>query len=159
MPTARTHCPDCGEPDVMDLAKLLYSPRVDYFRCRACGCWWFVPKDAARAGHPRCVWRPGCVRREDHSLAKRTLCRGRDCRRQWSVPRVRYGPPDFVPNHRVKADPDPTHVAYPRSARRRGRPVVRVAGMARSACLRRNTKTDVGIGCMLVASQTISPRT
>ena len=46
MPTARTHCPDCGEPDVMDLAQLLYSPRVDYFRCRACGCWWFVPKGA-----------------------------------------------------------------------------------------------------------------
>jgi len=57
----------------------------------------------------------------------------------------------------MTADPDPAHVAYPRSARRRGRPVVRVAGMARSGCLGRGTKTAWD-RCMLVASQTISPK-
>ncbi len=31
-------------PSVVDMADLLYSPRVDYFRCRACGCWWIVSK-------------------------------------------------------------------------------------------------------------------
>jgi hypothetical protein len=48
MSSARTTCPECGGngPDVVDLADLLYSPRVDYFKCRACGCWWMVPKDA-----------------------------------------------------------------------------------------------------------------
>jgi hypothetical protein len=48
MSSARTTCPECGGngPNVVDLADLLYSPRVDYFRCRACGCWWMVPKDA-----------------------------------------------------------------------------------------------------------------
>jgi hypothetical protein len=48
-PSARTHCPECAAhgPDVVfDLAKLLYSPRVDYFRCQDCGAWWFVPKGA-----------------------------------------------------------------------------------------------------------------
>jgi hypothetical protein len=48
MSSARTTCPECngGGPNVVDLADLLYSPRFDYFRCRACGCWWMVPKDA-----------------------------------------------------------------------------------------------------------------
>jgi hypothetical protein len=47
MDSARTQCPDCGGvgPEVVvDLADLLYSSRVDYFRCRACGCWWLVQK-------------------------------------------------------------------------------------------------------------------
>jgi hypothetical protein len=46
MDSARTQCPDCGGvgPNVVDLVDLLYSPRVDYFRCRACGCWWLIPK-------------------------------------------------------------------------------------------------------------------
>ena len=46
MPSARTECPDCkgALQNVVDLAEILYSPRVDYFRCRACGCWWMVPK-------------------------------------------------------------------------------------------------------------------
>jgi hypothetical protein len=28
----------------VDLADILYSPTVDYFRCEGCGCWWTVPK-------------------------------------------------------------------------------------------------------------------
>jgi hypothetical protein len=45
MASARTQCPGCESTTaVVDLADLLYSPRVDYFRCRSCGCWWFVPK-------------------------------------------------------------------------------------------------------------------
>jgi len=44
MISARTQCPECLGPCVVDLADLLYSPTVDYFRCRACGCWWIVPK-------------------------------------------------------------------------------------------------------------------
>src|SRR5262245_30236368 len=43
---ARTECPDCGGANVLDLADILYSPRVDYFRCRTCNCWWMVPKHA-----------------------------------------------------------------------------------------------------------------
>ena len=41
-------CPECRAegPNVVDLADLLYAPSVDYFRCRACGCWWMVRKDA-----------------------------------------------------------------------------------------------------------------
>jgi hypothetical protein len=46
MGSARTECPECDGPDVVDLADLLYSPTVDYFRCRVCGCWWMVPKGA-----------------------------------------------------------------------------------------------------------------
>jgi hypothetical protein len=46
MSSARTQCPECYGPDVVDLADLLYSPRVDYFRCPACKCWWMVPKHA-----------------------------------------------------------------------------------------------------------------
>jgi len=48
MSSARTACPECGGngPNVVDLADLLFSPQFDYFRCRACGCWWMVPKDA-----------------------------------------------------------------------------------------------------------------
>jgi hypothetical protein len=44
--SARTSCPECNRGPVVDLADLLYSPRVNYFRCRACGCWWMVPKEA-----------------------------------------------------------------------------------------------------------------
>ena len=42
--SARTHCPECHAPDVADLNDVLYSRNVDYFRCRACDCWWMVPK-------------------------------------------------------------------------------------------------------------------
>ena len=44
MGTARTHCPDCESQAIVDLAGILSSPRVDYFRCCDCLCWWFVPK-------------------------------------------------------------------------------------------------------------------
>ena len=46
MNSARTHCPDCNHDgvSVIDFGELLYSPRVDYFCCRACDCWWFVAK-------------------------------------------------------------------------------------------------------------------
>jgi hypothetical protein len=46
MGSARTQCPECDGLNVVDLGDLLYSPRVDYFRCRGCGCWWMVPKHA-----------------------------------------------------------------------------------------------------------------
>jgi hypothetical protein len=52
MGSARTECPECDGPDVVDLADLLYSPRADYFRCRACGCWWIVPKGADKPATP-----------------------------------------------------------------------------------------------------------
>ena len=44
MPSARTQCPQCNRPDVVDLADLLYSARGEYFRCHACSGWWSVPK-------------------------------------------------------------------------------------------------------------------
>ena len=44
MSSARTTCPECDSPTVVDLANLLFSPRVDFFRCPACLCWWMVPK-------------------------------------------------------------------------------------------------------------------
>ena len=35
MPSARTQCPACqDDAHVVDLRDLLYSPQVDYFRCR-----------------------------------------------------------------------------------------------------------------------------
>ena len=74
-------------------------------------------------------------------------------------PEGEEGPPDSALNHRVRADPDPTHVAYPRSARRRGRPVVRVAGMARSACLSPNTNTSVELGVCSLLSKPSAQRT
>jgi hypothetical protein len=48
MSSMRTICPECkGYGDnVVDLADLLYSPVADYLRCRACGCWWMIPKHA-----------------------------------------------------------------------------------------------------------------
>src|SRR5262245_39625640 len=46
MASARAHCPECRGPDVVDLADLLYSARTDYYRCRSCGCWWMLPKNA-----------------------------------------------------------------------------------------------------------------
>jgi hypothetical protein len=44
MSSARTQCPECGGSAVVDLQDLLYSQRVDFFRCRSCLCWWMVPK-------------------------------------------------------------------------------------------------------------------
>ena len=44
MSSARTQCPDCGGSAVVDLQDLLYSPRVDFFRCRSCLCWWMITK-------------------------------------------------------------------------------------------------------------------
>ena len=38
--------PDCESQAIVDLADILPSPRVDYFRCCDCLCWWFVPKGA-----------------------------------------------------------------------------------------------------------------
>ena len=52
MPSARKLCPECYGPNVVDLADLLYSPGFDYFRCRGCGCWWKVSKDAAGPAKP-----------------------------------------------------------------------------------------------------------
>ena len=46
MASARTQCPDCSGPDVVDLYAILYSPRVDFFQCRMCGGLWTVPKNA-----------------------------------------------------------------------------------------------------------------
>ena len=45
-PSARAHCPECPSTDVVDLYAILYSPRVDFFQCRSCGCLWTVPKHA-----------------------------------------------------------------------------------------------------------------
>ena len=45
MHSARTHCPACNDVDVVDLAGILYSPRVDFFRCGTCFCSWVVPKN------------------------------------------------------------------------------------------------------------------
>jgi hypothetical protein len=44
MASARTQCPECSGPDVVDLRDDFYSLNVDYFRCRSCRCWWMVPK-------------------------------------------------------------------------------------------------------------------
>jgi len=46
MGSARRQCPECNGDgsNVVNLEDLLYSPRVDFFRCRACFCWWMVPK-------------------------------------------------------------------------------------------------------------------
>jgi len=41
--SARTNCPQCGTTEVVDLRDTLHSARADYFRCRVCECWWFVP--------------------------------------------------------------------------------------------------------------------
>lgn len=46
MASARLHCPSCGQSAIVDLQDVLYSSRVDFFRCRACLCWWMVPKGA-----------------------------------------------------------------------------------------------------------------
>ena len=46
MPSPRTACPECNATVVVDLQDILFSPRVDYFRCRVCLCWWMVPKGA-----------------------------------------------------------------------------------------------------------------
>ena len=44
MTSARTQCPECDGFGVVDLQDILWSRTVDYFRCRACLCWWMVPK-------------------------------------------------------------------------------------------------------------------
>ena len=44
MGSARARCPECNGTEVVDLQDLLYSARVDFFRCPACGCWWMAPK-------------------------------------------------------------------------------------------------------------------
>jgi hypothetical protein len=44
MSSPRNTCPSCHSATVVDLANLLFSPRVDHFRCPACSCWWMVPK-------------------------------------------------------------------------------------------------------------------
>ena len=46
MALARTRCPECESVKVVDLADILYSPRVDFFRCATCLCWWMLPKNA-----------------------------------------------------------------------------------------------------------------
>ena len=46
MASARIICPECDASSVVDLQDILYSSRVDFFRCRACLCWWMVPKGA-----------------------------------------------------------------------------------------------------------------
>jgi len=49
----RTTCPECDLDEcVIDLGDLLYSPRVDYFRCTGCGCWWMVLKGADEPAKP-----------------------------------------------------------------------------------------------------------
>jgi hypothetical protein len=45
MNSARSQCPECDGHDVVDLSDVLWSRHVDFFRCRACFCWWMVPKD------------------------------------------------------------------------------------------------------------------
>ncbi len=45
MASARTRCPECDSVDVVDLADILYSSRVDFFRCATCLCWWMLPKN------------------------------------------------------------------------------------------------------------------
>ena len=42
--SARSQCPECHATDVIVLTDVLSSDKVDYFRCRACDCWWMVPK-------------------------------------------------------------------------------------------------------------------
>jgi hypothetical protein len=46
MALARTRCPECLSVKVVDLAGILYSPRVDFFRCATCLCWWMLPTNA-----------------------------------------------------------------------------------------------------------------
>jgi hypothetical protein len=60
MPSMRTFCPEChGQgANVVDLADLLYSADADYFRCRACGCWWMVPKHADASATPVVLGNP-----------------------------------------------------------------------------------------------------
>jgi len=45
MPNARTHCPYCNSPEVIDLAFVLRVPGVDLFVCRTCREIWHLPKD------------------------------------------------------------------------------------------------------------------
>ena len=44
MVSARTTCPQCHGSSIVDLADLLFSRTVDFFRCSSCGCWWSVLK-------------------------------------------------------------------------------------------------------------------
>lgn len=43
--TPRTQCPECAERNLLQVHQLnRTSWSFDYFRCRSCGCWWFVPR-------------------------------------------------------------------------------------------------------------------
>jgi len=53
MLSARTHCPQCNSLDVVDLADILYSKNVDFFRCHECSGWWSVPR--VQTSQPRAV--------------------------------------------------------------------------------------------------------
>ena len=46
MTSGRNQCPECNGASVVDLENLIFSLRVDYFRCRDCGCWWTLAKNA-----------------------------------------------------------------------------------------------------------------
>jgi len=39
-------CPDCESTDIIDRGDELYSRPADFFRCRACNCYWMLPKHA-----------------------------------------------------------------------------------------------------------------
>ena len=45
MPNARTQCPYCNSPEVIDLAAVLRIPDVDLFQCHTCRELWHVPTD------------------------------------------------------------------------------------------------------------------
>ena len=42
--SARATCPECKSPTAVEIADLLNSPLVDFFRCSTCFNWWMVPK-------------------------------------------------------------------------------------------------------------------
>ena len=45
MASARSCCPECDSNEVVDLTGILYSPRVDFFRCGDCLGSWMIPKN------------------------------------------------------------------------------------------------------------------
>ena len=46
MPTARTHCPECGGQALIELRDLSFAPGVDFFGCKRCRHLWHVDKGA-----------------------------------------------------------------------------------------------------------------
>jgi len=72
--SARTTCPECESPTAVDLADLLHSPYVDFFRCRACRFWWMLPKGkdgpATRVIFDEPDWAENEVRRAESSSAR-----------------------------------------------------------------------------------------